>query len=80
MYLGKEPCLLADAHHKSPLNLSCSMVLLGIKTPLKLDELTYEGASKLGDKGSLSSTGLKVSGFGSLYQTEVKITKMLIVY
>ena len=65
----KNHICLADSHHKSALNLSGSVVLTGIKRPLKLDELIYAWASKLGDKGSLSSTGLKVLGFGSLYQT-----------
>ena len=60
----KSPICLADAHCKSPLNLSCSMVLIGIKRPLKLDELTYAWASKMGDKDSLSNTGSKVHGFG----------------
>ena len=70
---------MADAHHKSPLNLSCSMVLIGNKRQLKLDELTYAWVSKLGDKNSLSITDLKVHGFGSLYQTQFRITKTLII-
>ena len=59
----------ADAYHKSSLNLSCSVVLIGIKRPLQLDELTYAWASKLRDRGSLSNMGSKECGFGSLYQT-----------
>ena len=70
---------MADAHHKSPFNLSCSVVLIGIKKPLKLDELIYAWALQLEDKDSLSSMGLKVCGFGSIYQTQFSITKMLIV-
>ena len=75
----KSPVYLADAHCKGSLNLSFSMVLIGIKRPLKLDELTYAWASKLGDKDSLSNTGSKVHRFGSLYQTWVRITKTQVI-
>ena len=54
------------------------MVLIGIKRPLQLDELTYAWASKLGVKGSLSNTSSKVCGFGSLDQNWVRITKIQI--
>ena len=55
------------------------MVLIGIKRLLQLDDLTCTWASKLGDKGSLSNTVSKVCGFGSLYQTWVRITKTQMV-
>ena len=75
----KSPVCLADAHCKSSLDLSCSMVLIEIKGPFKLNELTYAWASKLGNKDSLSNTGSTVHGFGSLYETSVRITKIQIV-
>ena len=75
----KSPVCLEDVHHKIPLNLSCSIILIGIKRLLKLDEMTYVWASKLGDKGSLSGMGFKMCGFGSLNQTQVRITKTLII-
>ena len=65
----KSPVCLADAYCKSSLNLSCSVVLIEIKRLVQLDKLTDAWASKLGDKGSLSNTGSKVHGFGSLNQT-----------
>ena len=53
---------------------------MGIKGSLQSNELIYAWASKLEDKGSLSNTGSKVHGCGSLYQTWVRVTKIQIIY
>ena len=73
-------CCLVDTLCKSSLNFPYSLGWIGIKRSLQANELIYSWVSKLGDKGSLSNTGSKVCGFGSLYQTWVRITSKLIIY
>ena len=76
----KSPVFSAVALHKSSLNFPCSLGWMGIKRSLQSNELIYAWALKLADKDSLSNTGSKVHGFGSLYQSWVRITKMQIIY